>query len=174
MNKILDPVRDLRDRAVRAIQFEYVLRRMLLDRLDENDVQRFGFEILADFCFGIMSFAESPGKHIGPAPEHHHPIARQEMGEVSLHKSFEQGKLYIADTYNHKIKWLDLRTGWVLSEVGNGDRGYRDGLSGDAKMNEPNGLVFFGGLWYITDTGNHTVRVYDPPQHVISTLALWK
>jgi len=82
--------------------------------------------------------------------------------------------LYIADTYNHKIKQFDPETGWVLTRVGDGERGYRDGLSGDARLNEPGGLVMFRGLWYIADTGNHTVRVYDQVRHVVSTLRLWK
>jgi len=82
--------------------------------------------------------------------------------------------LYIADTYNHKIKQFDPETGWVLTRVGDGERGYRDGLSGDARLNEPGGLVKFRGLWYIADTGNHTVRVYDRVRHVVSTLKLWK
>ncbi|MCM2466204.1 thioredoxin-like domain-containing protein [Methanoculleus oceani] len=93
----------------------------------------------------------------------------QPMGIAS-----REGSLYIADTYNHKIKQFDPETGWVLTRVGSGVRGYRDGLSGDAKLNEPNGLVDFAGLWYIADTGNHAVRVYDPVRHVVSTLALWK
>jgi DNA-binding beta-propeller fold protein YncE len=85
-----------------------------------------------------------------------------------------QGRLYIADTGNHKIKEFDPDTGWVLTKVGSGSRGYRNGISGDVKLNEPNGLVHFGGLWYIADTGNHTVRVYDPVRHMVSTLTLWR
>lgn len=92
----------------------------------------------------------------------HHP-----MGIASY-----QGLLYIADTYNHKIKELDPGTGWVLTRVGSGDRGYQNGVSGDARLSEPGGLVNLGGLWYIADTGNHAVRVYDPVSHVVSTLTL--
>ncbi|WP_292395875.1 redoxin domain-containing protein [Methanoculleus sp. UBA303] len=88
--------------------------------------------------------------------------------------AFRQGSLYIADTYNQKIKEFDPGTGWVLTRVGSGGRGYRDGLSGDAKLNMPDGLVHFGGLWYIADAGNHAIRVYDPVRHMVSTLTLWK
>lgn len=88
--------------------------------------------------------------------------------------AYHQGLLYIADTENHKIKEFDPATGWVLTRAGNGSSGYRDGLSGDARLNEPQGLVHLGGLWYIADTGNHAVRVYDPVHHVVSTLRLWK
>jgi DNA-binding beta-propeller fold protein YncE len=88
--------------------------------------------------------------------------------------AYHQGLLYLADTGNHKVKEFDPATGWVLTRVGNGNRGYRDGLSGDARLNDPHGLVQMGGLWYITDTGNHLVRVYDPARHAVSTLNLWK
>ncbi|BBL68738.1 thioredoxin-like domain-containing protein [Methanoculleus chikugoensis] len=88
--------------------------------------------------------------------------------------AYRDGSLYIADTGNNKIKQFDLETGWVLTRAGDGDRGDRDGLSGDARLNEPGGLADLGGLWYIADTGNHTVRVYDPVHHVVSTLTLWK
>lgn len=88
--------------------------------------------------------------------------------------AYRDGSLYIADTGNNKIKHLDLATGWVLTRAGDGGRGYRDGLSGDARLNEPGGLADLGGLWYIADTGNDTVRVYDPVRHVVSTLTLWK
>ncbi len=101
-------------------------------------------------------------------------IARMARIHHPMGIAYREGSLYIADTYNHKIKQFDPGTGWVLTWVGSGDRGYRDGLSGDARLNEPSGLVDFRGLWYIADTGNHTIRVYDPIRHVVSTLTLWK
>ncbi len=88
--------------------------------------------------------------------------------------AFSDGRIYIADTGNHKIKWLDVATGWVISMAGNGMQGYRDGLAGDGMMSEPGGLVAFEGLFYIADTGNHAIRVYDPVRHVVSTLAIRK
>ncbi len=93
----------------------------------------------------------------------HHP-----MGMAS-----HQGLVYIADTYNHKIKELNPHTGWVLTKIGSGIRGYRNGMSGDARLSEPGDLVNLGGLWYIADTGNNAVRVYDPDRHMVSTLMLW-
>ncbi|MFA7198901.1 MAG: redoxin family protein [Methanoculleus sp.] len=83
-------------------------------------------------------------------------------------------RVFIADTENHKIKEFNPATGWVLTIVGNGDRGDRDGLSGDASLNGPGGLANLGGLKYIADTGNHAVRVYDPVRHMVSTMTLWK
>jgi thiol-disulfide isomerase/thioredoxin len=101
-------------------------------------------------------------------------IARMARIHHPMGIAYREGSLYIADTHNHKIKQFDPDTDWVLTRVGSGERGDRDGLSGDARLNEPNGLVNFAGLWYIADTGNHAVRVYDPVRHVVSTLNLWK
>ena len=94
----------------------------------------------------------------------HHPVG----------VAYKDGSLYIADTGNHKVKQFNLETGWVLSRAGDGERGYRDGLSGDARLNEPCDLTDLRGLWYIADTGNDIVRVYDPARHVVSTLTLWR
>ncbi|MDK2916373.1 MAG: hypothetical protein PWR25_930 [Euryarchaeota archaeon] len=101
-------------------------------------------------------------------------IARMARIHRPMGIAYRDGSLYVADSGNNKIKQFDLETGWVLTRAGDGSRGYRDGLSGDARLNEPGGLADLGGLWYIADTGNHTIRVYDPVRHVVSTLMLWK
>lgn len=101
-------------------------------------------------------------------------IARMARIDHPTGIAYSDGSLYIADAGNNKIKQFDLATGWVLTQAGEGDRGFRDGLSGDARLNEPGGLADLGGLWYIADTGNDTIRVYDPVRHVVSTLTLWK
>lgn len=100
-------------------------------------------------------------------------IARMARIHHSKGIAYHEGLIYLADTCNHKIKEFDPATGWVLTRVGSGSRGYQDGLSGDARLDEPDGLVNFSGLWYITDTGNNIIRVYDPVRHVVSTLRLW-
>ncbi|NLM28829.1 MAG: redoxin domain-containing protein [Methanomicrobiales archaeon] len=86
--------------------------------------------------------------------------------------AIHQGLIYIADTGNHKVKEFDPDTGWVLTRIGSGERGYRNGVSGDARLNGPGGLVNLGGYWYIADTGNHAIRVYDPIEHVVLDLVL--
>lgn len=101
-------------------------------------------------------------------------IARMARIHHPLGVASYQGLVYIADTYNHKIKEFDPGTGWVLTKVGSGIRGYRNGATGDARLNEPGGLVNLGGLWYIADTSNYAIRVYAPDRHVVSTLTLWK
>jgi hypothetical protein len=50
------------------------------------------------------------------------------------------GKLYVADTYNHKIKVLDIRARESRTYAGNRERGLRDGERLKAIFNEPGGI----------------------------------
>lgn len=69
--------------------------------------------------------------------------------------------IFIADSYNHKIKRLDPTTGVTTTVVGRGRAGHRDGASVDAELFEPEGVSVDGHLLYIADTNNHAVRVAD-------------
>ena len=82
------------------------------------------------------------------------------------------GVLYIADTYNHKIKRVFPATRSVLTLLGTGEPGHRDGPGGNALFSEPSGLSIADGKLYIADTNNHTVRVADLAANEVSTLEL--
>lgn len=81
------------------------------------------------------------------------------------------GALYIADTYNHRIRILDAAAG-LLGTAAGSDRGWTDGPAGQARFNEPSGLALAGGLLYIADSANHLVRTFDPTTGQVGTLAL--
>lgn len=82
------------------------------------------------------------------------------------------GLLYVADTYNHRIKVLDLdsRTSWVLA--GNGTPGLQDGSGTDALLAEPSGLSATTDTLYVADTNNHRIRMLDLASGELTTLAL--
>lgn len=82
------------------------------------------------------------------------------------------GVLYIADTYNHKLKRLDPRRGAVQSLAGSGEPGHRDGPAGTARFAEPSGLALADGRLYVADTNNHAVRVYDLASGEVRTLPI--
>jgi DNA-binding beta-propeller fold protein YncE len=73
----------------------------------------------------------------------------------ALGVAYKGGKLYVADTYNSKIKEIDPKTRVCTTFVG------------DAKtFNEP------GGKLYVADTNNHRIQVIDMATRQVRTLAL--
>lgn len=68
--------------------------------------------------------------------------------------------LYIADTYNNKIRKIVISTGVVTSLAGHdfGNSGYSDGISFLAKFFKPYGIVTDGNYLYIADTYNNRIR----------------
>ncbi len=80
--------------------------------------------------------------------------------------------LYIADSYNHKIKTLDPLTGEVQTLIGTGQPGARDGDFLSATLYEPEGLAVAGDKLYIADTNNHLIRVADLVNRKLTTLQL--
>ncbi len=84
--------------------------------------------------------------------------------------------LYIADTYNSKIKRLDLSTGTVRTIAGTGTAGNMDSANGAATavgaLYEPGGLSLTGNTLYIADTNNHAIRCLDLTTGLLSTLAI--
>ena len=70
--------------------------------------------------------------------------------------------LYIADTGNHKIRFVDRRSGRMVTLAGSGRSGYEGDNSGraaDARFNDPTGLAIdrFGRI-YVADTDNQRIR----------------
>ena len=80
------------------------------------------------------------------------------------------GTLYVADTYNHKIKRVLPATRSAFSLLGTGESGHRDGPGDQALFSEPSGLSIAGGKIYIADTNNHAIRVADLETSEVSTI----
>lgn len=104
-----------------------------------------------------------------------HAIGIEHVPASSLDESSDSsrlGLLYIADTYNHRIKVLDLATMTSRLAVGDGTAGLRDGVGEDAQLAEPSGLSATSTTLYVADTNNHRVRVLDLATGELGTLAL--
>jgi sugar lactone lactonase YvrE len=82
------------------------------------------------------------------------------------------GTLFVADTYNHKIKRVLPATRSAFTLLGTGEPGHRDGPGNQALFSEPSGLSIAGGRVYIADTNNHVIRVADLETSEVSTLDL--
>jgi thiol-disulfide isomerase/thioredoxin len=99
------------------------------------------------------------------------PIS-QALLQHPLGLAFRAGRLYIADTYNSKIKELDLKRGMIRTLAGPAQaRQSQPGLeaaSGPAAtsndplgLDEPGGLSIAGDQLYVADTNNHAIRVIE-------------
>lgn len=80
--------------------------------------------------------------------------------------------VYAADTYNHKIKRLDLQERTVSTVAGSGDRGHEDGPALGASFDEPAGLALMDNRIYVADTNNHAIRVIDLEARTVETMEL--
>ncbi|HKZ79452.1 MAG TPA: thioredoxin-like domain-containing protein [Pyrinomonadaceae bacterium] len=80
------------------------------------------------------------------------------------------GRVFIADTYNHKIKELHAAKAKVRTFQGAGKPGQVDGLA--ASFYEPGGLSIANDKIYVADTNNHAVRVVDLKTRETSTLRI--
>ncbi|KAG2406414.1 Protein SUPPRESSOR OF QUENCHING 1 [Vigna angularis] len=72
------------------------------------------------------------------------------------------GEIYIADSYNHKIKKLDPTSKRVSTIAGTGKAGFKDGTAVKAQLSEPAGIVEGNnGRLFIADTNNSLIRYLD-------------
>ena len=108
----------------------------------------------------LFEFGDIDG--VGDDVRLQHPIG------IELH----DGVLYIADTYNNKIKKVYPATRGATSYLGSGSPGRDDGPGASATFHEPAGLSVAAGKLYIADTNNHAVRIADLESGDVSTLEL--
>lgn len=78
--------------------------------------------------------------------------------------------LYIADSYNHKIKRIAVSSRACTTLAGTGEAGLTDGPLQTARFHEPGGLSLAEGRLYVADTNNHAIRVIDLRAGQVSTL----
>jgi thiol-disulfide isomerase/thioredoxin len=95
---------------------------------------------------GLFDFGDIDGK--GRAVRLQHPLG----------VSWSGGQLYIADTYNGKLKRLDPTTLVVTTLA--------------AGLDEPGGLSAVAGKVYIADTNHHAIKVYDLKTKQLSELRI--
>ncbi len=109
---------------------------------------------------GLFEFGDVDG--VGAAVRLQHPT-----GIAIAHDL-----IYIADSYNHKIKTLAPTTGAVQTLIGTGEAGAADGMFTAAQFYAPEGLVVAEARIYIADTNNHLIRVANLETGQLTTLKL--
>ncbi|KAJ7325217.1 hypothetical protein JRQ81_018237 [Phrynocephalus forsythii] len=83
--------------------------------------------------------------------------------------------LYVADSYNHKIKFVDPKMKNCATLAGTGEASNVIGSSfTTSTFNEPGGLCIEEGghLLYVADTNNHQIKVLDIETKTVSQLPL--
>ena len=89
---------------------------------------------------GLFEFGDRDGKALQVRLQH------------CLGVAYHEGKIYIADTYNNKVKTFDLSTKECVTSIGSGE---------PTDLYEPGGLCVAAGAngarLYIADTNNHRV-----------------
>ncbi len=100
-------------------------------------------------------------------------LTPQALLQHPLGVAYRDGQLYIADTYNSKIKELDLERGTIRTLAGpvrarqgrpgleQGDSGRAEPANGPLGLDEPGGLSIAGNQLYVADTNNHAIRVIE-------------
>jgi sugar lactone lactonase YvrE len=109
---------------------------------------------------GLFTFGDADG--VGSSVRLQHPLG-------VLHRD---GLLYVADTYNNRIRMLNPVARRVTTIAGSGRRGAKDGIAAEGELNEPSGLAWGNGMLYIADTNNHAIRRYDFATGMLATLRI--
>lgn len=105
---------------------------------------------------GLLDFGDVDGS--GSAVRLQHPYGVAHVG----------GRVYVADTYNNKVKVVDPATRSSSTLFGEEEAGLQDGKA--PLFDEPQGVATDGERLYIADTNNHRVCVADLRAGEVTTL----
>jgi thiol-disulfide isomerase/thioredoxin len=94
----------------------------------------------------------------------------------------EENKIYVADTYNHAIRLIDLIQQKVLTVVGKSEMKMTTTTTMMCKIDdpscdtlglfEPSDVKISRTYLYIADTNNHLIRIFDLEKQVLKTLPI--
>ena len=96
---------------------------------------------------GLFDFGDRDG--VGKEAVLQHPLG--------VH--YADGAVFIADSYNHKIRVLDLKTEEVHTVEATGDLVCDDASC--TRLWEPAGVLCLGTTLYVSDTNNHRILQID-------------
>ncbi|MCA9149527.1 MAG: redoxin domain-containing protein [Planctomycetales bacterium] len=84
--------------------------------------------------------------------------------------AYDDQRLFVADTYNNKIKVITFADNSIVTIAGTGRAGVEDE---PAQFNEPSGLAYADGILYVADTNNHLIRrIHTRDNNRVDTLTI--
>ena len=88
------------------------------------------------------------------------------------HIKVDGTNLYVADTFNNRIRQIVIDNGTVTTLAGDGSPGSTDHATGtSASFNDPTGITTDGTNLYVADRGNKKVRQIVIDNGTVTTLA---
>ena len=105
----------------------------------------------------LFAFGDRDGQ--GPQVRLQHPMGL----------TFDRGVIYVADSYNHKIKQIDPFRRVSVTLFGDGQAGRQED---PPRFHEPSGVSVAKDKLFIADTNNHRIRVADFNTGKMQTLQL--
>jgi hypothetical protein len=109
---------------------------------------------------GLFDFGDIDG--VGDKVRLQHPLG----------VAYLNGKLYVADTYNHKIKEIEIQKRESRTYAGTRQVGANDGDRKQAQFNEPGGISATSRELFVADTNNHLIRRIEVATGRVSTVKL--
>jgi sugar lactone lactonase YvrE len=86
--------------------------------------------------------------------------------------AYLNGTLYVADSNNATVRAIDVKSANVTTLAGTaGSSGSMDAQGAAARFNGPTGLAIEGGVLYVADQNNHTIRSISLPAAMVGTVA---
>jgi len=86
--------------------------------------------------------------------------------------SYNNRKLYVADSFNNKIKLIDPYEKSSTTLAGTGKIGKTNGKLSEASFFEPCGVAAFKNKIYVADTNNHLIRLIDLDTQTVTNLEI--
>ena len=88
-------------------------------------------------------------------------LEKAELQHVLGVAVLDKEHIFIADTYNHKLKLVDLKKGTITTVAGTGKPGKGNGVALSAALNEPGGIAVLNQSILIADTNNNRIMQYN-------------
>ena len=101
---------------------------------------------------GLFDFGDRDGR-----------LSRAKLQHLLGVAAVDPQHIYVADTYNHKLKLAELDQDRITTVAGNGKPG--SGTTAVGQLNEPGGIAVLGKTLLIADTNNNRIMQYHIDTH---------